>query len=116
MTSIDGLSSGLDTSAIINQSNERNASIIDANGRLAIPARITGAVPDLSYQPDQEYIAKALGRAAVREGLDAIFGSEGEGQGAAAGADGGAAEAQDGRGGDPTRQLIERGLEGLLGR
>ena len=92
--------------------------ITDANGRLEIPARIAGPVPDLKPQPDTDFIVKALGRAALRGGIEALLG--GKAKGGAAKKAGAGDAAGDAPPADPGKQLLEKGLqkglEGLFGR
>ncbi len=50
-------------------------------GRVVIPARIRGVLPNLKPQPDVEYVAKALGREAAAGLLDKALGDSKEGSG-----------------------------------
>ena len=81
--------------------------IADAQGRIAIPFRLTGALPHVKPKPDTEFIARALGRAAVGKGLDKLFGKEKP-------LPPGVTPTPDLK--HPERELLKKGLEGLFGR
>lgn len=77
-----------------------------SSGRLEIPFRLKGTLPDARPKPDSSFIANALQRAVVDKGLDALFkkGKKEEKKG-------GETEPKKG-----TEELIQKGLEGLFGR
>ena len=81
-------------------------------GRIAIPFRLTGSLPDVKPRPDTEYIAKAIGRAAVEKGiekgLDKLLGGKKKTDEAG---ETGTEESE-----DPGREMLRKGLEGLFGR
>jgi uncharacterized protein involved in outer membrane biogenesis len=81
--------------------------IADAQGRIEIPFRLTGALPHVKPKPDTEFIARALGRAVVGKGLDKIFGKEKH-------SPPGVSPTPDLK--HPERELLKKGLEGLFGR
>ncbi|MGH7860409.1 MAG: AsmA-like C-terminal region-containing protein, partial [Candidatus Binatia bacterium] len=86
--------------------------IANEEGRLAIPFRLTGSLPNVKPRPDTQYLARAVARAAVErgveKGLDKLLGGKkrsGEG------------EAPEGEATpDAGRELLRKGLEGLFGR
>jgi uncharacterized protein involved in outer membrane biogenesis len=81
--------------------------IADAQGRIEIPFRLTGALPHVKPKPDTEFIARALGRAVVGKGLDKIFGKDKP-------LPPGVTPTPDLK--HPERELLKKGLEGLFGR
>jgi hypothetical protein len=81
--------------------------IADAQGRIEIPFRLTGALPHVKPKPDTEYIARALGRAVLGKGLDKLFGKEKP-------LPPGVTPTPDLK--HPERELLKKGLEGLFGR
>jgi uncharacterized protein involved in outer membrane biogenesis len=90
--------------------------LLDADGRLLIPVRLTGSLPGIRPQPNTEYLAKQLSGALVsqglQKGLDALLGNQPEE--VAPEAEAGPA-ADDAPRRDAPEQLIRKGLEGLLG-
>ena len=63
--------------------------LADAQGRLEIPFRIAGVLPDARPVPDLSVVTKALSGAVVEEGLGKLLGIGGtKGSGAAAGSGG----------------------------
>ena len=72
-------------------------------GRVEIPFRLKGTLPKVRPQPDTDFIAKALQRALVEKGVDEILKRKG-GPGRPPGKK------------SPTEELLQKGLEGLLGR
>jgi AsmA protein len=81
--------------------------IADAQGRIEIPFRLTGALPHVKPKPDSEFIARALGRAMLGKGLDKLFGKEKP-------LPPGVSPTPDRK--HPERDLLKKGLEGLFGR
>jgi hypothetical protein len=81
--------------------------IADAQGRIEIPFRLTGALPHVKPKPDTEFIARALGRAVVGKGLDKLLGKEKP-------LPPGVTPTPDLK--HPERELLKKGLEGLFGR
>ncbi len=81
--------------------------IADAQGRIEIPFRLTGALPHVKPKPDTEFIARALGRAVLGKGLDKIFGKEKP-------LPPGVTPTPDLK--HPERELLKKGLQGLFGR
>lgn len=73
-------------------------------GRLAIPFRFAGQLPNVRPKPDSEFVARVLQKALVGEGLDRLLGG--------------------GKGDDPknpgkqddARKLLKKGLDKLFGR
>lgn len=49
------------------------ASLVEADGRLRLPFRINGRLPDVRPVPDIDYVARTLGRSALDSGLDRLF-------------------------------------------
>lgn len=91
-----------------------------ADGRIEIPFRVTGALPDVKTRPDGEFIQKAIGRAVVEKGVEKLLGDKLDKiiPRAPAPPPGGAP-------GDepaaqptlrPEQELLKKGLEGLFGR
>jgi uncharacterized protein involved in outer membrane biogenesis len=85
--------------------------LVGNSGRLEIPFRLEGILPNARAKPDSKFIAAALQRAFVGEGLDALFkrkdkkkGDETQGKEATPGSL------------NPTEDLIKKGLDGLFGR
>ncbi len=72
--------------------------LTDASGCLEVPFRLTGTVPRLRAQPDASFIARALQRALVGEGLNKLLGKP-KGGSATPG---------------PEEELLRRGLERLF--
>ena len=80
-----------------------------AEGRVAIPVKLVGPVPDIKAVPDVSHVAKAASLQAVGSLLDKALGSKKD----EAPADGEPAEpAPEGSPSD----LIKKGLEGLFGQ
>lgn len=87
--------------------------ITNEGGRLEVPVRIVGTIPDVKVQPDANFIARALTTGALDKGLELLRNQGGDGSSSASGA-----EADDGKTGRPEEvgaELIERGLRGLFG-
>ena len=82
--------------------------VTNDQGRLAVPFRVAGALPDIRPKPDSEFIAKALRRGLVEGGLEKLFGSKKK--------SGDATEASEEEKLSPELDLIKKGLEGLFGR
>lgn len=89
--------------------------ITNADGRLEIPAKIVGVLPDVKVEPDAAFLARSLTKGALGKGLELLGGgTPGD-------------EAEDGATGEvdgpPERKrpeevgadLIEKGLRGLFG-
>jgi len=49
-------------------------------GRLAIPFRLTGVLPNVRPKPDADFVARVLQRAIAGEGLDRLLGGDGTGK------------------------------------
>src|SRR5262249_2870506 len=49
-------------------------------GRLAIPFRLTGVLPNVRAKPDADFVGRALQRAISGEGLDKLLGGDGSGE------------------------------------
>jgi len=81
--------------------------ITNEQGKVEIPFRLTGALPKVRPKPDGEFIAKALQRAVVGKGIEKIFGKEKP-------LPPGVTPTPDTK--HPERELLKKGLEGLLGR
>jgi uncharacterized protein involved in outer membrane biogenesis len=81
--------------------------IANAQGKIEIPFRVTGALPRVKAKPDAEFIARALSRAVMGKGLDKIFGREKP-------PPPGVTPTPDRK--HPERELLKKGLEGLFGR
>jgi hypothetical protein len=80
------------------------------SGRLEIPFRLEGTLPDARPKPDSSFIASALQRAIVDKGLDSLF-NKGKNK------DGDNPETDPApRKPNPTEDLIKKGLDGLFGR
>jgi AsmA protein len=75
--------------------------VTDPAGRLAIPFRLTGVLPNVRPQADPEFVARVLRRALVGEGLERLLRGKRDGR------------RRDGTGRD-ARDAIERGLGKLL--
>jgi len=50
--------------------------ITDEQGRLSIPFRMAGALPEVKPKPDTKFIAKALKRGLVKGGIEKLFGGK----------------------------------------
>ncbi len=81
--------------------------LTNAQGKIEIPFRLTGALPRVKAKPDGEFIASALSRAVVGKGLEKIFG---KGKPSPPGV----TPTPDVK--HPERDLLRKGLEGLFGR
>jgi hypothetical protein len=59
------------------------------DGRLAIPFRFAGILPDVKPKPDEEFLARVLRKALIGEGLERLLGGgrKGDGDGKPAGGD-----------------------------
>jgi hypothetical protein len=79
------------------------AALTDQSGRLAIPFRLTGVLPDVRPRPDEAFVARALQKALVGQGLERLLGGKKK-------------RAGKGAGGEAGRQLLEQGLDKLFGR
>jgi len=81
--------------------------LTNEQGKIAIPFRLTGALPSVKPKPDSEFIARALGRAVVGKGLEKIFGKEKS-------LPPGVTATPDTK--HPERELLKKGLQGLFGQ
>jgi autotransporter translocation and assembly factor TamB len=77
--------------------------LTDERGRLAIPFRLRGRLPNVKPKPDTEFVADSLRRALLDGGLDRLLRGKPK-EGATPGA------------ASPAEKLIEKGLKGLFGR
>jgi uncharacterized protein involved in outer membrane biogenesis len=94
------------TSDIVSRTREAKY-VTDPQGRLAVPFRLAGRLPKVRPAPDLEFVSKAVARAAVGRGVDALVdqlggGKKGKGKG------GGKQR--------PEQELLRRGLDQLFGR
>jgi hypothetical protein len=113
----------VDFTAILIASEKLTADIVDDvkearylvgnSGRLEIPFRLKGTLPDARPKPDSSFIANLLQRTVVDKGLDALFKRKNKKK-----EEGGQETQTDAapRQADPTEELIKKGLEGLFGR
>jgi hypothetical protein len=87
--------------------------LVGNSGRLEIPFRLKGTLPDARPKPDSSFIANLLQRTVVDKGLDALFKRKNKKN-----EEGGQEPQTDAapRQGDPAEDLIKKGLEGLFGR
>jgi hypothetical protein len=81
--------------------------LTNAQGKIEIPFRLSGALPRVKAKPDSQFIANALSRAVVGKGLDKLFG---KGKPPPPGV----TPKPDLK--HPERELLRKGLEGLFGR
>ncbi len=81
--------------------------ITNQDGKIEIPFRITGSLPNVKPKPDAAFITQALSRAVVGKGLEKIFGKEKN-------LPPGVTPTPDMK--HPERELLKKGLEGLFGR
>jgi AsmA protein len=95
--------------------------LLDPSGRFALPVRLAGELPEIHVRPDTTFIAQKLSGALVSEGLDkgldALFGKKkGEKAANTPGAESGdQAPKQPAKPEDAGKELLRKGLEGLLG-
>jgi AsmA-like C-terminal region len=111
------LDNELDFSATLVASKELSDDVIsdvretkyltNADGKIEIPFRLTGALPRVKPKPDSEFIARALSRAVVGKGLEKIFGKDKN-------LPPGVSPTPDLK--HPEKELLKKGLEGLFGR
>jgi uncharacterized protein involved in outer membrane biogenesis len=73
-------------------------------GKVAIPFRLTGALPQVKPKPDIEFLTRSLSRAVVGKGLEEIFGKDRPAPGAPPPSK------------HPEREILKRGLQGLFGK
>lgn len=85
--------------------------LTDDDGRIDIPARIVGQLPDVRIEPDPAYVSRVLARGVVGTGLRLLGGDEPR-PSPGADAEGESAEA---RPEDVGTELLERGLRQLFG-
>jgi uncharacterized protein involved in outer membrane biogenesis len=93
------------TSDIVSKTREARY-VTDPQGRLAVPFRLAGTLPKVRPAPDLEFVTKAVARAALGRGVDALVGELGGGK-------------KKGKGGGkerPEQELLRRGLDQLFGR
>jgi AsmA protein len=76
--------------------------LTDADGRLAIPFRLTGVLPKVRPQPDAEFVARVLRKALAGEGLERLLGGKRD------------RKRHDGKGRQDTNDAIKRGLDKLF--
>ncbi len=89
--------------------------ITNADGRLEIPAKIVGVLPDVKVEPDAAFLARSLTKGALGKGLELLGGGASGDEpedGATRDADG-APEKK--RPEEVGADLIEKGLRGLFG-
>jgi uncharacterized protein involved in outer membrane biogenesis len=73
-------------------------------GKVAIPFRLTGALPQVKPKPDIEFLTRSLSRAVVGKGLEEIFGKDRPAPGAPPPSK------------HPEREILKKGLQGLFGK
>lgn len=95
--------------------------LLDGSARFALPVRLVGVLPEVRVRPDTSFIAQKLSGALVSEGLDkgldALFGKK-KGEKAASSPEpqsGEPAPKQPAKPEDAGREMLRKGLEGLLG-
>jgi hypothetical protein len=79
--------------------------LADDTGRIAIPFRFAGVLPNVRPQPDTEFVARVLQKALAVDGLERLLG--------------GGSKPSDGKkpaAGKGTDELIRRGLDKFFGR
>jgi hypothetical protein len=81
--------------------------LTNAQGKIEIPFRLTGALPRVKAKPDSQFIVNALSRAVMDKGLDKLFGKGKQ-------PPPGVTPTPDRK--HPERDLLRKGLEGLFGR
>ena len=74
--------------------------LTDDGGRLAIPFRLTGVLPNVRAKPDLDFVNRVLRKALVGEGLDKLFG--------------GGKQGNDGKHPDGSKDLLRKGLDELF--
>lgn len=86
------------------------------DGRIEIPFRATGALPEVKVRPDGEFIQKAIGRAVVEKGVEKLLGDKLDKlvPRAPTPAPGDEPSAQPTL--RPEQELLKKGLEGLFRR
>jgi AsmA protein len=77
--------------------------LTNADKRIAVPFRFVGKMPGVKPVPDTEWVAKAVGRAAVGTGVGKLLDELGGGK-------------KKGGKERPEKELLRKGLDGLLGR
>ena len=80
--------------------------IENAQGKVAIPFRLTGALPQVQPKPDIAFLTQSLSRAVVGKGLEEIVGKDKPAPGP------GAPPPSK----HPERELLKKGLQGLFGK
>jgi AsmA protein len=73
--------------------------LADEAGRISIPFRLAGRLPNVRPKPDTEVVSRVLRKALSAEGLEQLLGGKGKGGGKGSG-----------------RNAIQRGLDQLFGR
>jgi len=75
-------------------------------GKVEIPFRLTGALPQVQPKPDIEFLTRSLSRAVVEKGLEEIFGKD-----QPTPAPGAPPPSK-----HPEREILKKGLQGLFGK
>ena len=78
--------------------------LTDASGRLAIPFRLTGVLPNVRPKPDAELITRVLQKGLVGEGLERLLGG------------GKGADPKKPSGGKKSDDVLKKGLDKIFGR
>ena len=81
------------------------AYLTDSTGRLSIPFRFAGVLPNVRPKPDADFIARVLEKALVGQGLERLLGGGGK-----------PSDPKQPSNGKGTDELIKRGLDKLFGR
>lgn len=97
-------SEGLSNDLLERQSKLKN--LIGESGRVELPLKIRGGLPTLRPEPDIATVAKAVGRAQVRDLLGKALGADDED----------AKDDESGEPGKPGEELLKKGIDSLFGR
>ena len=85
--------------------------LTNADGRLSIPARIEGVLPDVEIEPDTAFLAGALTKGALGKGLELLGGRPKD----TSPRSGSAAPSEEKRPEEVGADLLQKGLRGLFG-
>ncbi|HOW34979.1 MAG TPA: AsmA family protein [Candidatus Omnitrophota bacterium] len=92
--------------------------LLDENGRVSIPVRVSGKIPNLAFYPDLEYLGKRImvnkGRQELDKVLDKVFKSSEDNQSAPSGTEGQTTTPDGQNQKPPERQIIEDLLDKFL--
>ena len=89
--------------------------LTDDDGRIDIPARIVGQLPDVRIEPDPAYVSRVLARGVVGTGLRLLGRDETPRPSPASGDGAGEEAGEERRPEDVGSELLERGLRQLFG-